>query len=224
MSGTVADLEGRVAFVRAHARPAPVPLAPELSLYQAAALTPVWRATRGPAAGCDPAPPYWAFPWAGGQALARYLLDDPGTVRGRTVFDFGSGSGLVAIAAARAGAARVVAADLDPLCEAAVRLNAELNGVQLEYRAGDALGERLPGFDLVLAGDMFYERRLAEEGLAWLASLAGLGARVLVGDPGRIYSPCTGVRELARYDVGTSLEIERQDRLPARVLQVRAAR
>jgi predicted nicotinamide N-methyase len=192
---------------------------PELAVYQATEFTPLWHATSAELDGWDPAP-FWAFPWAGGQALARHLLDHPEIVRGRRVFDFAAGGGVVALAAARAGAGHVVAADLDPFCEAAVRLNAGLNGVNVEFRAGDALGEPLPGFQVVLAGDIFYERRLAEEGLAWLARLAAGGVRALAGDPGRIYSPVSGLAEIGSYDVPTSPEIEKGSLLPTRVLEV----
>jgi predicted nicotinamide N-methyase len=145
---TIADFER---FIRERTAPTPVPLAPELALYTATEMTSLWHATAAELEGWDPSP-YWAFPWAGGQALARHLLDHPVLVRGRRVFDFASGSGLVAIAAGRAGAAHAVAADLDPFCEAAVRLNAALNGVAVEFRAGDAIGESLDDFDVLVAG------------------------------------------------------------------------
>ncbi len=210
-----------VRFILAHTSAAPTPLVPELSLYQATELTPLWHATAAELAPWDPAP-FWAFPWAGGQALARHLLDHPELVCGRSVFDFATGSGLVAIAAARAGAARVVACDVDPFCEAAVLLNAELNHLAVEFRAGSALGDPLAGFEVVLAGDVFYERRLAEESLAWLGNLATRRVLALVGDPGRLYSPARGLVERASYDVPTSPEIEQCSRLRARVLQVLA--
>lgn len=211
--------EERVAFVRERTALAPVPLAPELAIHQATEVTPLWHATAEELARWD-ASPFWAFPWAGGQALARHLLDRPELVRGRRAFDFATGSGLVAIAAARAGAAEVVAADLDPFCEAAVALNAAANGVAVAFRLGDALGAALDGFDVVLAGDVFYERRLAEEGLAWLRALARRGKTVLAGDPGRIYSPAEGLAELAAYDVPTTLEIEDRPVRRTRVLAV----
>jgi predicted nicotinamide N-methyase len=211
---------GREAFVRDRTVVAPVPLAPELVLHQATALTPLWRATAAELDATDPTP-FWAFPWVGGQALARHVLDHPALVSGRAVFDFATGSGLVAIAAARAGASRVVAADHDPYSEAAVRLNAELNGVAIAFRPGDPIGDALDGFDVVLAGDVFYERPLATRALAWFRALAARGALILAGDPGRTYSPREGVRELAAYDVPTTPEIEAGDLLRARVLEVR---
>jgi predicted nicotinamide N-methyase len=212
-------LAERAAFVRERTAPAAVPLVPELRLYQATDITPLWHATAAELEGWDAAP-FWAFPWAGGQALARHVLDSPEIVRGRRVFDFASGSGLVALAAARAGAARVIACDLDPFCEAAIALNAELNGIALEVRIGDALGDPLPGCEVVLAGDVFYERGLAERSLAWFAALARRGVAVLVGDPGRLYSPRVGVVERAAYDVPVLGAIEGAPMLCTSVLEV----
>jgi predicted nicotinamide N-methyase len=214
--------EERLAFVREHTLPAVVPLAPELTLHQATQVTPLWHATAAELERTDPAP-FWAFPWAGGQALARYLLDHPAVVRGRAVFDFASGSGLVGIAAARAGASRVTASDHDPFCEAAIQLNAALNGVAVEFAAGVTMGDALEGFDVVVVGDVFYERPLAENALAWLRRLAARGHEVLAGDPGRIYSPTTGTHELAGYDVPTSPEIESGTFMRGRVLRILAA-
>ena len=208
-------------FVQERTVIAPVPLTPEIALHQATEFSPLWVATSRELEGWDSSP-YWAFPWAGGQALARHLLDHPALVRGRVVFDFAAGSGLVAIAAARAGAARVVAADLDPFCAAAVRLNAALNAAAVEFRAGDPIGDPLPGFEVVLAGDVFYERLLAERGLAWFRDLVRRGARVLVGDPGRIYTPLEGLVELGVYDVPTTSEIEAHTLLRTRVYEVSA--
>lgn len=208
-----------VDFVRARTAPAPVPLTPEISLYTATDLTPLWRATSTELEGWDPSP-YWAFPWVGGQALARFLLDHPETVRGRSVFDFAAGSGLCAVAAMKAGAARAVAADLDPLCQAAVDLNAALNGAVVEFRLGDAIGDPLEGFAVVLAGDVFYERPLSDRALPWFRGLARRGARVLAGDPGRLYSPQEGMRDLAAYDVPTTREIESRPVMRTWVLEV----
>jgi predicted nicotinamide N-methyase len=211
-------------FIRARTAPAPVPLIPELRLWQATEVTPLWQATAAELAGWDTSP-YWAFPWAGGQALARHVLDDPALVRGRRVFDLATGSGLVAIAAARAGAARVIACDTDPFAEAAVRLNAELNGVRLEFRGADPLGAPLEGFDVVLAGDVFYEEPLASRAYAWLAALAAGGARVLAGDPGRLYSPRRGragggISDRAEYDVPAAGDVESRPVLRTWVLEI----
>jgi predicted nicotinamide N-methyase len=204
VSRSLAELEE---FVRTRTALVPVPLLPEITLHLATDVMPLWHATSADLAGWDDSP-FWAFAWPGGQALARHVLDRPEEVRGRTVIDFGTGSGLVAIAAALAGAARVVAWDVDPFCETAVRLNAAANGVALEFRAGSPLGLPAPGVEVVLAGDVFYERALAADFLAWGARLAADGVRVLAGDPGRIYSPREGLEDLAAYDVPTSLATE----------------
>jgi predicted nicotinamide N-methyase len=207
------------ALVRERTFLAPVPLAPELRVHQAAEPTSLWHATAAAMPGWQEAP-YWAYPWAGGQAVARHLLDAPEVVRGRRVFDLGTGCGLVAIAAARAGAALVVACDVDPCCEAAVALNGAANGVAPAFRHGDPIGDDLPGFEVVLAGDPFYDRRLATVGLAWLRGLAARGVLVLAGDPGRNHSPAHGVVERAAYDVPASPHVERAGRLRTRVLQI----
>jgi predicted nicotinamide N-methyase len=211
------------AFIRARTAPAPVPLVPEIRIWQATEVTPLWHATTAELDGWDPSP-FWAFPWAGGQALARHLLDEPALVRGRRVFDFATGSGLVAIAAARAGAARVVACDLDPFCGTALRLNAALNGVAVEFRHGDPLDAPLRGFDVVLAGDFFYEQPLATRALAWLGALARDGTLVLAGDPGRLYSPSgpalAQVTDLAHYDVPAAGDIESRPVLRTWVLRI----
>ncbi|HEX9052103.1 MAG TPA: 50S ribosomal protein L11 methyltransferase [Anaeromyxobacter sp.] len=219
----VPTLDETAAFIRERTAPAPVPLAPELALYQATALTPLWRATASELHAWDDSP-YWAFPWAGGQALARHVLDRPGLVRGRRVLDFATGSGLVAIAAARAGAARVVAVDVDPFCRAAVALNAALNGVAVAFHAGDPIDGPLGAFplagtDVVLAGDVFYERALAGRAAAWFRALAAAGVRVLAGDAGRAYAPAGGFVERAVHDVPTTVEIEDAPRRSARVLE-----
>jgi predicted nicotinamide N-methyase len=206
-------------FVRRQTRPAPVPLVPELTLYQATALTPLWHATSAQLERYD-ASPFWAFPWAGGQALARHLLDRPQLVRGRRVLDFATGSGLVGIAALRAGASSVDSTDLAPFCEVVVPMNAELNGLALAARMVDLLGQPLDGVDVVLAGDVFYEKPLAERSLAWFRALAARGVTVLVGDPGRLYSPRQGVIDLATFDVPVSLEIEERSPMRTWVLQV----
>ena len=208
------------AFVLARTTARPVPLAPELVLCQAGELHVLWHAAEGEPPRWQDSP-YWAFPWAGGQALARYVLDHPELVRGRRVADFATGSGLVAIAAARAGAADVLALDHDPFAEAAVALNAERNGVTVRFRAGDPLGEDLPGVDVVLAGDIFYERLLAERAGRWFAALAARGVLVLAGDACRTYAPREDVTELAWYDVPTTTVIEAEPIRLARVLEIR---
>jgi predicted nicotinamide N-methyase len=184
-------------FVRAHTRLAPVPFVPELRLHQADEPIALWERTE--AAGQRQPPPFWAFAWAGGQALARHLLDDPGLVAGRSVLDLATGSGLVAIAAARAGGTPVTANDIDPLSLAAARANAAANAVELSAVEGDLL-DTDPGYGVVLAGDVFYSREMAGRVLPFLRRAAGRGALVLVGDPGRAYLP-DGLTERAVYQV-----------------------
>ncbi|WP_296600534.1 methyltransferase, partial [Phenylobacterium sp.] len=154
-------------------------------------------------------PPFWAFAWAGGQALARYLLDHPHVVAGKAVVDFASGSGIVAIAAKRAGAARVLAADIDPFCGAALAANAQANAVEIEFTDADMLDAPPPAWaDVILAGDICYEKPLADRVMAWLRAGRDAGATVLIGDPGRSYFPRTGLDKLAEYQVPTTRELE----------------
>jgi len=195
------------AFIRANTVLAPPPLLPFLRLHLATEITPIWQAAEAALAQAGVAPPFWAFAWAGGQALARYVTDRPELVAGRSVLDVGAGGGLIAIAAMRAGAARAVAADIDPVAAAAARLNAAANGVAIETLTGDIIGSDITA-DTVLVGDLCYERPLAERLTAWLRGLAAAGATVLVGDPGRAYLPHDGMVKLARYTVPTSLELE----------------
>jgi predicted nicotinamide N-methyase len=206
----VAELGGPDAFVRANTVVAAPPLVPEIHLHLAAEITPLWHATEASLARDQLPPPYWAFAWAGGQALARHVLDHPELVRGRLVLDFGAGSGLVAIAAAKAGG-RATAAEIDPFAQAAIRLNAGLSGVDVAIEGVDVIGREAAPWEVVLAGDMCYERPLAERLTAWLRKLAAQGVDVLLGDPGRAYLPAAGLVALARYTVPTTLELE--DRL-----------
>ncbi len=212
-------LDEVIEFVRERTAPAAVPLAPEIAVHQASELTPLWHATAAELAGWDDSP-FWAFPWAGGQALARFVLDHPEIVRARSVADFATGSGMVAIAALRAGAGHVLALDVDPFCEAAVRVNAALNGVAPEFRRGDAIDAALPGVEVLLAGDVFYERSLAARSLAWFRALAARGVRVLAGDAGRTYAPRDGFEVRAAYEVPTTIEIEDGPLRHARVLEI----
>jgi len=194
-------------FVRQQTELAAPPLVPEIRLYLASAVTPLWRATEATLAAREVPPPYWAFAWPGGQALARYVLDNPVIVRGRRVLDFAAGSGLVGIAAAEAGAASMTAADIDRIAVAAIALNAEANGVHLDVLHGDPI-DRPSAWDVVLAGDVCYEQPMAGRATAWLRRLAATGTEVLLGDPGRSYRPADGLVELARYRVPTSLDLE----------------
>lgn len=183
------------------------PHVPELRLHLADEAHDLWHRTEEELDAIGLPPPFWAFAWAGGQALARHLLDRPETVRGRRVLDFASGSGLVAIAAARAGAAHVLAADIDPFCAAAVQLNAATNHVSVEFRDGDLIGAD-ESWDVVVAGDVFYDRPMAERVAPWLRSLAKRGATVLVGDPGRAYLPKSGMERLSVHEVAVTRALE----------------
>jgi predicted nicotinamide N-methyase len=210
------DLASRKAFIRANTRIAGVPGLP-IRIHTADELTPIWEATEKDLEKHNIAPPFWAFPWAGGQALAKYVLENPELVSGKVVLDLASGSGLVAIAAAKAGAAIVEANDIDPMCEAAVAANAELNGVSIEYLGDDLLGSEPPEADVILAADVFYEEGPARRFLAFLKQAHAAGIAVLAGDPGRTYFPRDAFKLLAEYEVETSTEIENNPVKAARV-------
>jgi predicted nicotinamide N-methyase len=210
MTVSAHGIAARRAFVAAHTRLLPVPHAPELQLHVADEATALWHSTEEELGKIGLPPPFWAFAWAGGQALARHVLDHPATVAGRHVLDFASGSGLVAIAAARAGAAWVEAADIDPFALAAIGLNAEANRVDLATLPDDQIG-RDGGWHTVLAGDICYERELAARVIDWLSTLARRGALVLIGDPGRSYLPRERLTHLASYQVPVTRELEDAD-------------
>ncbi|WP_135467643.1 class I SAM-dependent methyltransferase [Crenalkalicoccus roseus] len=194
-------------FIRAHTAIARAPLVPELALHLATEITPIWQATEGWLAREGVAPPFWAFAWPGSQAMARLILDAPGRVAGHRVLDFAAGCGLAAIAAARAGAAAVEAAEIDPLACAAIRLNAALNGASVAVLEGDLVGAPCR-WDRVLAGDVCYEAPMARHILPWLRALAAAGAEVWLADPGRAYLPREGLEPLARFRVPTTRELE----------------
>ena len=198
----------RQAFVAQHTAVATPPLVPEFRLHLATEVTPLWQATEDTLGRIGLPPPYWAFPWVGGQAVARYILDHPEVVRGRAVLDFAAGCGLIALAAARAGAAAVTAVDIDSFALSAIRLNAAGNGLALAVSSEDVVGRPLPGVDVVLAGDVCYERAMAEAVIGWLRALAGAGKTVIIGDPGRSYLPRTGLTALARHVVPTISDVE----------------
>ncbi|MBV8654199.1 MAG: methyltransferase [Alphaproteobacteria bacterium] len=195
-------------FIRCNTALEAPPIVPEIRLHLATEITPIWLATEATLARDGVPPPYWAFAWAGGQALARYVLDHKALVEGRRVLDFGAGSGLVSIAASLAGAAQVTAAEIDPIAAAAINLNAELNGVAIAIEPDDVIGRDGAAWDVILVGDMCYERPLADRLTEWLRRLAAAGKPVLLGDPGRTYLPKSGLAEVARYTVPTSLELE----------------
>ncbi len=195
-------------FIRAHTTPAHPALVPELILWSATEITPLWQATEAWLEARDLAPPFWAFAWPGGQALARHVLDHPRLVAGRRVLDFAAGGGIAAIACARAGAASVVAAEIDPLARAAIALNAAENGVAVTVAAEDLVGTS-GQWDLILAGDVCYEAPMTARILPWLRARAR-GAEVILADPGRAYLPA-GLAALARYRVPTTRELEDRD-------------
>ncbi|HEU0097039.1 MAG TPA: methyltransferase [Rhizomicrobium sp.] len=191
-------------FITSNAALIAPPLVPEIRLYLATEVEPIWRKTEEELTREGVPPPYWAFAWAGGQALARYVLDNPDSVRGRRVLDIGSGSGLVGIAAAKVGAAHVLAADIDAFACAAIALNAKANDVVIAAITDDVIGTS-GDWDVILVGDLFYERPLAERLLDWLRKQQ---AATLLGDPGRSYFPRTGVEKCATYSVQTTRDLE----------------
>jgi predicted nicotinamide N-methyase len=193
-------------FVRAHTRLAPVPFVPEVRIHQADEPIALWERTEADG-GTEQPPPFWAFAWAGGQALARFVLDHPDLVAGRSVLDLATGSGLVAIAAVRAGAGPVTANDIDPRSLAAARLNADANRAGLRCVAGDLL-DTDDRYEVILAGDVFYSRAMAARVLPFLRRAAGQGSLVLVGDPGRAYLPGAGLTARASYDVPVAEQLE----------------
>jgi predicted nicotinamide N-methyase len=198
-------------FVRRNTVVAAPPLVPEIRLHLATEITPIWQATEETLARNAMPPPFWAFAWAGGQALARYLLDHPDLVAGRLVLDFGAGSGLVAIAAARAGAASVAAAEIDHFAAAAIAANAALNEVAVAVTTTNVLEAVDASWEVVTAGDVCYEQPMAGQVTTWLLALARRGSLVLLGDPGRAYLPQRNLVERARYIVPTSRELEDRD-------------
>ena len=193
--------------MRAHTAVSHAPLVPEIALHLASEITPIWQATEAWLRERDIEPPFWAFAWPGGQATARFLLDDPTRIVGRRVLDFAAGCGIAAIAAAQAGAASVEAAEIDALATAAIRLNAALNGVAVTALEEDVVGTARR-WDTVLAGDVCYEAPMTAHILPWLRGLAAAGVEVILADPGRAYLPGSGLSPLAEYRVPTTLELE----------------
>jgi len=193
-------LEEKERFIGANTALLPVPHVPEIRLHVAHEAMDLWQKTEDELAEIGLPPPFWAFAWAGGQALSRYVLDHPDIVRGKRVLDFASGSGLVAIAARMAGAAGVVGAEIDAFAGVAIGLNAAANGVEVTVLIEDVIG-RDEGWDVVLAGDVCYEQGMAGRVIGWLETLQARGATVLIGDPGRSYLPKARLEELATYMV-----------------------
>jgi predicted nicotinamide N-methyase len=213
-------------FIAVQTQPGPASLVPEIRLHLAGEVTPLWQATEATLARHNVPPPYWAFAWPGGQALARQVLDHPETVRGTRVLDFAAGGGIAAIAAALSGAT-ATAAEVDEVAAVAIVMNAALNAVAVEALTADVTA-RDPAaaardWDVVLAGDVFYERPMAERVEPWLRGLARHGALVLVADPGRAYLPATGLDEVARYTVPTSRDLEDRESRETRVFRLSGA-
>ncbi len=208
------------AFIRAQTRLEHPSLVPEIVLHLASRATDLWEATEATLERTGLPPPYWAFAWPGGQALARLALDRPETVRGKRVLDFAAGSGVAALAAAKAGAAHVTACEIDAFACQAMALNGQANGLALDILDADVLAKPASGWDVVFAGDVFYEKPMADKVWPWLKAAAMTGAHVLVADPGRAYLPATGLAEIARYSVPTSLDLEDRTERVTRVLAV----
>lgn len=194
-------------FIRENTALIAPPHVPEILLHLADEAHELWHRTEEELEEIGLPPPFWAFAWAGGQGLARHVLDRPALVAGRRVLDFASGSGLVAIAAMKAGAAHALAADIDPFCAAAIALNARENRVAVDFTAEDVVG-RQGDWDVVLAGDVFYDKAFAERLLPWFAGLKARGTEILVGDPGRAYLPGSGLEALATYQVPVTRVLE----------------
>lgn len=211
----------RTGFILANTRLLAPPLVPEIRLHLAEESLPIWRKTEEELGEMGLPPPYWAFAWAGGQALARYILDHAGTTAGKGAIDIGAGSGIAAIAAAMAGARDVRAADIDALAVAAIALNAQTNAVSLTAGTDDWLGGASPPADVVLVGDLFYERPLAERVMAFVREKAAEGSVVLVGDPRRSYFPTDAFEAIAHYEVPVTRELEDAEIKRAAVWQLR---
>jgi predicted nicotinamide N-methyase len=208
------------AFVRGNTAIASPPLVPEIRLHLATEVTPIWQATEESLSRFGTPPPFWAFAWAGGQALARYILDHPETVAGKDVLDVAAGSGMVAIAAAMGGARRVTAADIDPYAATAIILNAAANNVEVAVETRDLLDRGPAGWGVVTAGDVCYEEPMASRMIALLRRIAARGRLALLGDPGRAYLPREGLAERARYVVPVSRELEDREAKEGVVYQV----
>jgi predicted nicotinamide N-methyase len=198
----------RATFIRANTEILAPPLVPEVRLHLAHEALPIWQKTEEELGEIGLPPPFWAFAWAGGQALARHVLDHPERVRGKRVLDLASGSGLVGIAAMRAGAASVLAADIDAFAVSAMAINAALNAVSLNVTGEDLLTSAPPAVDVILVGDLFYEQGLAGRCFNWLSAAKAGGSTVLIGDPGRSYLPKEKLTAIAHYTVPVTRDLE----------------
>jgi predicted nicotinamide N-methyase len=195
-------------FIHEQTKLTALPHLPEIKLHLAEKMEPLWKAIEAASGDPDCPPPFWAFAWAGGQGLARYILDHPETVLGLRVLDFASGCGVVALAAAKAGAKKVWACDIDPLAQTSIQINAQENDVKIEDMAVSDFKRVPKDIDVILAGDVCYEHLMAHRTVAWLRLCALSGIKVFMGDPGRAYVPEDGVTQRAVLTVPTSLELE----------------
>jgi len=207
-------------FIIRNTRLGAAPLVPELALYLADAVMPLWEMTEADLERQGMPPPYWAFAWPGGQAVARLILDRPELVKARRVLDLGAGGGIAAIAAMRAGALRATANDIDALALAAIALNAAANGVTVDALGRDLLDDVARDWDIILAGDLCYEKPMAGRVMGWLRTAASTGATVLLGDPGRAYAPADGLYKLGDFAVPVSRDLEDRDIRHTAVWQV----
>jgi predicted nicotinamide N-methyase len=198
-------------FIRTQTVLATASIVPEIELYLATEITPLWHLTEDRLKGGDLPPPYWAFAWPGGQGMARYILDHPEEVKGKRVLDFAAGCGIAAIAATKAGAAQVMADDIDLLAQTAVLMNAERNSAAVDIHRMLDMEKPFAGADLIMLGDVCYQQAMSIVILRWLNLCLDKGVRILIADPGRAYMPQQGLKELGRYEVPTSRELEDQE-------------
>ncbi len=195
-------------FIFKNTELATAPLAPEIQLHLLKPTSDLWHAFDPESTASDIQRPYWAFAWSGGQSLARYLLDNPDLAKGKRILDFGSGCGITAIAAAKTGAASVLASDIDPVAIAAILINGRINGVDVDTVCEDLIFSENRGWDLILAGDIWYTTRLSRHGLHWLRKLVGEGCEVLAADPGRQFSPSRGLMPLTTYSARSVPDVD----------------
>jgi len=209
-------------FIRQNTNVMSPPLVPEIRLHLAHEAVPLWQKTEEELGEMGLAPPFWAFAWAGGQALARYVIDHSDRVENLRVVDLATGSGLVAIAAVQAGSASIIATDIDEFATTVAEMNAELNQVSLDIKLEDVLHRQPPSADVILVGDLFYEKTLAARCLTWLRQAQGQGAKVFIGDPGRSYLPKEQLEKLAEYNVPVTRDLEDAEIKKTAVWQLRA--
>ena len=207
-------------FILGHTELIAPPACPELRFHLASEVTPLWQATEDYLAKRNVDPPYWAFPWVGGQALARHVLDNPDLVSGKRILDFAAGCGIVAVACAKAGATSVDAAEIDPMAVAAIDLNAAANQVAVSAATGNVLESESCPWDVIFAGDVCYERPMAEAVFAWLRRRAAQGAQVMLADPGRAYLPKTGLMRVAQLTIECSADLEDRSHREVGIYQV----